>query len=267
MPLYEEAHKDRIRLIGQLRLSFVYITKNTMTTDQKQNNQGKVLIIDDDQGLLRLVQMTLKAHSFEVLTATRGDQGLESFRIHQPDIVVLDVMMPGMDGMTVCKKLREHSQVPILFLTAQKEVESRIEGLMLGADDYLVKPFHIQELVARIEALLRRTRLTSKPNPQILRFGGGALVINQDSRQVYVNGASVHLSPTEYNLLLFIAQRAGKPLSITTLYNAVWSYESDADPKTVRWYIWRLRQKIEPDPNSPQYIITESGSGYRFSTI
>lgn len=236
------------------------------TTLQEKSGQGKILVIDDDRGLVRLVQMALQARGFEVVTATSGLDGLERFRTELPDLVILDVMMPEMDGRAVCQSLREHSRVPILFLTAQGQIEARIEGLALGADDYMLKPFHVQELLARVEALLRRARMPAEARPQVLRFNGGALVINQETHQVYVNGESLHLSPTEYDLLLFLAQRAGKNLSVETLYNAVWSYESDADPKTVRWYIWRLRQKIEPDPNTPQFLITEPGIGYRFST-
>ena len=233
----------------------------------KNIGQGTILIIDDDKGLLRLVEMALEAHGFEVKTALNGETGLELFQTDPPDLVVLDVMMPGMDGRMVCKRLRERSTIPILFLTARDQVQARVEGLTLGADDYLIKPFNVQELVARIEALLRRTRLPAKTPPQILRFGGGALVINHDSRQVFVDGEQIHLTPTEYDLLHFLAERAGRVLSVDMIYNNVWSYESDADPKTVRWYIWRLRQKIEPDPNNPRFIITEPSLGYRFSTV
>jgi len=229
--------------------------------------QGTILAIDDDKGLLRLVEMALKAHGFEVVTATDGEAGLENFQLNPPDLVVLDVMMPGMDGRMVCKRIRERSNVPILFLTARGQVQARVEGLMIGADDYLIKPFNVQELLARIDALLRRTRLPVESPPQILRFGGGSLVINHQTRQVFVNGKATHLTPTEYDLLLFLTRRAGRILSVDTIYNGVWSYESDADPKTVRWYIWRLRQKVEPDPNDPQFIITEPGIGYKFSSI
>ncbi len=175
--------------------------------------------------------------------------------------------MPGMSGIEVCQEIREQSTVPILFLTARGHVQDLVEGLNAGADDYLVKPFNVQELQARIEALLRRARMPHDPQEvRVLRFGNGELVINRDAHQVFVRGRPVHLTPTEYRLLLYMAERAGRILSVDTLYNAVWSYESDADPKIVRWYIWRLRQKVEPNPDEPRYITTEPGIGYRFST-
>jgi two-component system KDP operon response regulator KdpE len=233
----------------------------------ENKGQGTILVIDDDKGLLRLVEMALNSRGFNVRTANGGEPGLESFQTDPPDLVVLDVMMPGMDGRTVCKQIRKQSNVPILFLTARGQIQARIEGLMIGADDYLIKPFDVKELIARIEALLRRTRLPVDEPPQIMRFGSGSLVINHQTRQVFVNSNTIHLTPTEYELLRFLTQRAGHILSVNAIYNAVWSYESDADPKTVRWYIWRLRQKVEPDPNNPQFILTEPGIGYRFSSI
>lgn len=231
------------------------------------HNQGTILLIDDDKGLLRLVELSLRSHGFDVITAVNGELGLENFRMHSPDLVVLDVMMPGMDGRAVCQKLRERSTVPILFLTAQGGIEQRIHGLTLGADDYLIKPFNVHELVARIEALLRRSRLTDPHKSEVLRFADGYLVINQETRQVFISGETLHLTPTELDLLLYLAQRPGRPLSVQMIYNSVWSYESDADPKTVRWYIWRLRKKIEPNNKKPRFIITEPGLGYRFSPV
>ena len=236
-------------------------------TPEKPQNQGTILLIDDDQGLLRLIELSLKSRGFDVMKAHNGQLGLENFRMHSPDLVVLDVMMPGMDGHAVCQKLRERSTVPILFLTAQGDVEQRINGLTLGADDYLVKPFNVQELVARIEALLRRSRLTDPQKADVLRFADGYLVINQETRQVFIDGEPLHLTPTELDLLLYLAQRPGRPLSVQMIYNSVWSYESDADPKTVRWYIWRLRKKIEPNSKKPRFIITEPSLGYRFSPV
>ncbi|MBN1486127.1 MAG: response regulator transcription factor [Anaerolineae bacterium] len=232
-----------------------------------EENKGKILVIDDDKGLLRLVGMTLKAHGFQVQTADSGQKGLELFQQEPVDLVILDVMMPGLDGRTVCQRIRERSTIPILFLTARGQVQDRVEGLMMGADDYVVKPFNIQELMARIESLLRRTRMITKEPPKVLRFGGGKLVINRETFQVFANGEEVHLTPTEYQLLLYLAERAGRVYSVKAIYNAVWSYDSEADPKTVRWYIWRLRQKVEADASNPAFILTEPGVGYRFTTL
>lgn len=242
-------------------------SKRHKATAEELYNQGTVLLIDDDKGLLRLIELALKSRGFDVVTAYNGQLGLENFHMHAPDLVVLDVMMPGMNGLDVCQKLRERSTVPVLFLTAQGEVEQRINGLTLGADDYLVKPFNVNELVARIEALLRRSRLTSPQKADVLRFADGYLVINQKTQQVFIDGDPLHLTPTEFDLLLYLAHRPGRTLAVQTLYNAVWSYESDADPKTVRWYIWRLRKKIEPNSKKPRFIITEPGLGYRFTPV
>ncbi len=228
--------------------------------------QGKILIIDDDQGLLRLNELALRGHGFEVYTASDGKSGLEMFYRINPDLVILDVMMPDLDGLTLCRKIREHSQVPLLFLSARGHVQARVEGLRLGADDYIVKPFDVQELVARIEALLRRTRHTPAYSSQVLRFDNGRLVLNRETRQVFLDGERLHLTPTESKLLFYLAERAGRILSVETLYNAVWSYHSDADLNVVRWYIWRLRRKLKEGERG-HFIITEPGIGYRFTTL
>ncbi len=234
------------------------------------SEKGKItiLVIDDDEGLLNLVSTALKARNFNIETANSGAKGLEAFHRNTIDLVILDVMMPGMNGFEVCQQLRKHSKVPILFLTARAEVDDRVEGLMMGGDDYVVKPFSHQELLARVEALLRRAQMSSaKSTPKTYRFGGGNLVINSESLQIYVRGEQIHLTPTETQLLIFLAKHSGQVLSIETIYNGVWPYDSEADPKTVRWYIWRLRQNIEPDPSNPQFILTEIGIGYRFTAI
>ncbi len=227
--------------------------------------QGKILIIDDDRGLLRLNELALRAHGFDVYTAQDGQTGLEIFHRVDPDLVILDVMMPNLDGLTLCRKIRERSQVPLLFLSARGQVQDRIEGLKLGADDYIVKPFDVKELIARIEALLRRTQHSQTHPSQMLRFDNGRLVLNRETRQVFLNGEQLHLTPTESKLLFYLAERAGRVLSVETLYNAVWSYHSDADLNVVRWYIWRLRKKLKEEEKG-HFIITEPGIGYRFTT-
>jgi DNA-binding response OmpR family regulator len=233
------------------------------------SEKGKttILVIDDDEGLLNLVRTALNARNFRIETANSGEKGLELFYKNTVDLVILDVMMPGMNGFEVCQRLRKHSKVPILFLTARAEVQDRVEGLMMGGDDYVVKPFSHQELLARVEALLRRAQISAKSAPKTYRFGGGSLVINSETLQVFVDGEQIHLTPTETQLLIFLAKHSGQVLSLETIYNGVWPYDSEADPKTVRWYIWRLRQNIEPDPSSPQFILTETGIGYRFTVI
>lgn len=224
----------------------------------------KILAIDDDTDILVLIRRALRAEDFSLFTATSGEEGLDLFHQIAPDLVILDVMMPGMDGWEVCSQLRRTSCVPIIFLTALGSMQNVVHGLVDGADDYLVKPFRVGELRARVVALLRRVRMAHE-QPDVLRFGGGDLVINRAEQKVFVGGEEVSLSPIEYNLLLFMAERAGRILPNELLFDTIWGSTADTNPKGLKWYIWRLRQKIEPDPQNPQFILTERGKGYRFS--
>ncbi|MCS7178865.1 MAG: response regulator transcription factor [Anaerolineae bacterium] len=224
----------------------------------------KILVIDDDENT-RLLIRRLLSQDYLVYTAANGPEGLTLFPQIAPDLVILDIMMPGMDGREVCRRLRRTSTVPILFLTALDTEKDIVDGLIAGGDDYLVKPFGPEELRARVFALLRRARMPA-PQPEILRFGNGDLIINRAEQKVFAYGKEVPLSPIEYNLLLFMAQRAGEILSPRTLYRAIWgSTESDTSLQVVKWYIWHLRKKIEADPRKARFIITEWGKGYRFS--
>jgi two-component system KDP operon response regulator KdpE len=179
-------------------------------------------------------------------------------------LVVLDVVMPGLDGWEVCKRIRELSTVPIIFITAKDSKEDLVKGLKLGADDYLVKPFEPVELQARVEALLRRIYMSPPEGRHILRFAGGELVIEPEVRKVMVRGQVVDLTSTEYRLLLFMAERAGRVLSVDSLSDALWPDDPEVSVENVRWHVWRLRQKLEKDPDNPQYILTERGLGYGF---
>ena len=224
----------------------------------------KILIIDDDVNLLNIVHMSLQRRGFSVFTATSGEEGLALFRQTAPELVILDVMMPGMDGWEVCRRLRQTSSVPIIFLTALDSVEHKVYGLVNGADDYLVKPFEVAELAARAMAQLRRARMTHE-RPEILRFGAGDLIINRTEQTVFAYGQEVPLSPIEYNLLLFMAERAGRILPVRLLFEYIWGSCAGTGLQSVKWYIWRLRQKIEATPQKPRFILTERGKGYRFS--
>lgn len=223
-----------------------------------------ILVVDDDEKLLQLVSMALRPQGFAVFTAETGTEGLKAFHQIAPDLVILDIMMPDMDGWEVCHQLRETSSVPIIFLTALDSVDDTVEGLQRGADDYLAKPFRLSELEARVHAVLRRARM-SHQKPDTLRFGNGELVINRTEKRVFARDQEVSLSPTEYNLLLFLAERAGRIMPTEMIFDAVWGSTPDADMDGVKWYIWRLRQKIEEDPSDPRFILTERGKGYRFS--
>jgi two-component system KDP operon response regulator KdpE len=228
----------------------------------------RILAIDDDQLLLQLIQRSLESGGYEVSIACDGQSGLQQFHEFQPHLVILDVMMPHMDGWETCRRVREVSTVPIIMLTALGSHQDIVKGLNMGADDYLVKPFHPEELQARVEAVLRRLRMpppASDSSP--LRFGGGALIIDPANRQVMANSEAIDLTPTEYDLLLFMAKRAGRILSTDIIFDNVWPYDADASPDSVKWYIWRLRNKIESEPRKPRYILTERGIGYRFATL
>ncbi len=228
----------------------------------------RILAIDDDYLVLQVIQHSLETVGYQVATAFNGQSGLQQFHESTPHLVLLDVVMPELDGWETCRRIREISTVPIIMLTALESHQDIIKGLKMGADDYLIKPFHPEELQARVEAVLRRMRMpssTSDTSP--LRFGGSNLIIDPINRQVMVHNQAVELTPTEYDLLLFMAKRAGRILPTDIIFDNVWSYDTDASPDSVKWYIWRLRNKIEDDPRDPSYILTERGIGYRFAIL
>jgi two-component system KDP operon response regulator KdpE len=225
----------------------------------------KILAIDDDAKLLSLVEKVLRPYNFSIYTAMSGEKGLEMFHQVTPDLVILDVMIPDMDGWEVCERIRQVSSVPIIFLTALDSVEDTVQGLQQGADDYLAKPFKVNELQARVLAMLRRARMPHK-QPDVLRFRNNQLVINQAEKKVFAQDQEVSLSPIEYNLLLYMAKRAGRILPTQLIFDAIWGTAPDTGPDNVKWYIWQLRQKIEEDPSNPHFILTERGKGYRFSS-
>ena len=225
-----------------------------------------ILVIEDDPLQMRIICDTLKASKFTTVGAQDGAEGLRLLYQHQPDLVILDVMMPHLDGWEVCQRIRDLSTVPIIFITARGSDEDRVKGLKLGADDYLVKPFVPAELQARVEAVLRRVRMPPPTKHQVLRFGNGELIIEPEVRKVMVQGQPVELTHAEYRLLLFMAERAGRVLSAMVLSDELWPNDPDVSVENVRWHIWRLRRKIEKDPENAQYILTERGLGYRFTT-
>lgn len=224
----------------------------------------KILVVDDDPILLQLIGTSLKQDNYEVIIASNGEEGLRLLSELKPHLIILDIMMPTMDGWEICSRVRKISTVPIVMLTALGSEEDIVRGLRAGADDYLVKPFRRDELLARVSAVLRRTSMPPPSAKAPLRFGNGELIIDPTDRQVTLNGAEIELTPTEFDLLLFMAHRAGRILSTEFIFENVWSYDSDANLESVKWYMWRLRKKIEKKPSSPKYIITERGVGYRF---
>jgi two-component system KDP operon response regulator KdpE len=220
-----------------------------------------VLVVDDDETLLSLLAEHLARANYRVVTAVSGVAGLQAFYEHHPDLVILDVMIPGMDGWTVCERIREISDSPILMLTAKREERERLRGFRLGVDDYVVKPFSFPELVARVGAILARTRRPT-PEPQPAPIVRGHLAIDLTARRVTLAGRPVHLTPTEFRLLAALAEEPSRPLSPETLLARVWGDSYADDVENVKRYIYYLRQKIEADPEHPELILNERGFGY-----
>jgi two-component system KDP operon response regulator KdpE len=224
----------------------------------------KILVIDDDPLLLRLIEASLVQEHYQVYSAFNGQEGLRLLSEIKPHLVILDVMMPNLNGWEICDRIRKISTIPIIMLTARGSQADIVRGLRGGADDYLVKPFHPAELSARVSAVLRRSNMPPPSDNAPLRFGNGELIIDPVDRMVTLNGVQVDLTPTEFDLLLFMANRAGRILSADSIFENVWSYDAEANVESVKWYVWRLRKKIEINPSKPKYIITERGVGYRF---
>ncbi|GLV59700.1 DNA-binding response regulator [Dictyobacter sp. S3.2.2.5] len=226
-----------------------------------------VLVADDDPQLLRLVMRSLELEGFHVLNAHDGEEALAMIEANPPDLVLLDVMMPHMDGFTACQKIREFSQVPIIIITARGRDSDKVRGLNLGADDYLTKPFSIEELVARVRAVLRRSQFVAQEQMLATRskLTIGAIEIDFEQRLVMVHGAEVVLTPTEYRILAYLMQNAGRILTQDLLLEHIWGPEYMGESHMLQVSINRLRRKIEPDPSHPTYIHTKIGVGYQFA--
>lgn len=224
-----------------------------------------VLVVDDESRMVEFITMNLELEGFRVVRAANGSEALEKASREHPDLVLLDIMMPEMDGFETLAGLRETSSVPVIFLTAKSEEADRIRGLDLGADDYITKPFSPRELVSRIRAVLRRTEPAALASSEIVV--DDELRINFDQRKVIVRGREVRLRPTEYRLLYQLVTNAGKLLTHEVLLSRVWGAEYRDEDQYVRLYITYLRQKIEKDPRKPRYILSERGLGYRFREI
>jgi len=226
----------------------------------------KVLVIDDDAAFLRLVEQIFTQEGYVVLKAGNGQEGLRLLFAHKPDIVLLDVVMPGMDGWETCQRIREISDIPIIILTGKKKAEEDIvRGLDYGADDYLLKPVGDRELVARVRAVLRRAELPPPPEARReITYGDDFLTVDVAERKVMVNGKQVKLTPREFRLFALLVENAGRILTHKQVLEKVWGWEYTDDLDYVRIYISHLRQKIEPAPALPRYIMTEPGVGYYF---
>jgi len=232
-----------------------------MPNDATENQV--ILVVDDEERIARFIRLNLEHDGFTVVEAYRGDQALNALRRDMPDLILLDIMMPDIDGFEVLRMIREISSVPIIMLTAKGEEDDRVRGLELGADDYVTKPFSPRELVSRVKAVLRRTEGAAVPSKDLIQVDS-RLKIDFGRREVWLEDELVKLRPTEYRLLYHLVQNAGWVLTYDQLLTKVWGYEYRDEPHYVRLYINYLRQKLEADIANPKYILTERGVGYRF---
>lgn len=233
--------------------------------------EEKILVVDDEVSLQETLSYSLKKEGYEVEVAGDGNTGLELARTYKPDLIILDVMLPGIDGFEVCRILRQETNTPVLMLTARDDEIDRVVGLEVGADDYLPKPFSMRELIARVKALLRRVRLIREEVetgaqeaglPKAMTFGN--LIIDTNRREVSLDGKVIPLKPKEYELLAFMGLHKGRVLTREFILEQVWGWGFVGDSRTVDVHIRWLREKIEAVPDKPQRIITVRGAGYRF---
>jgi len=223
---------------------------------------GKVLVVDDEPQIRRVLRVILAGQNYEVLEARSGESALDRFREFLPDLVLLDLNMPGMSGLETCRAIRETSEVPIIVLTVRQEEEEKVDALDAGADDYVTKPFGKKELLARIRAALRRSPLSTAAGPRT--FVSGDLEIDFEARKIRSGNKPVRLTPKEFDLLRYLVSHAGKPVPHRELLQAVWGPDYGDQTDYLRVFITHLRKKIEPNPAKPRYILTEPWIGYRF---
>jgi len=229
-----------------------------VTTTPDPAPRGKVLVVDDDASLAEMLTLVLRTEGFESRVCPTGDRALAELRDYRPDVVLLDVMLPGKDGIDVCREIRAESGVPIVMLTAKSDTVDVIVGLESGADDYVVKPFKPKELIARIRARVRRFE---EPAPEMITVGD--LVIDVAGHQVTRDGSPIALTPLEFDLLLCLARKPWQVFSREVLLEQVWGYRHAADTRLVNVHVQRLRSKVEHDPESPEIVVTVRGVGYK----
>jgi DNA-binding response OmpR family regulator len=236
-----------------------------MRRNGMEKAQVRVLVVDDEPRYVQVAKVNLELRGYQVLAAKDGQTALSLVVSSEPDLVLLDVRMPGMDGYQVCRRIREFSTVPIIMLTALAEDADKVKGLGAGADDYVTKPFSIPELLARVQAVLRRVESFGRSSSQPTGiFEAGSLQVDLQQQRVFVGGQEVKLTPTEYRLLCELVRYPGRVLTLDHLLASVWGAGYEDDERLVRKVIYRLRQKIEATPGTPQYILTRSGIGYLF---
>jgi DNA-binding response OmpR family regulator len=236
-----------------------------MTDARPFGQKGQILVVDDEPNIARLIRMYLDREGFETVVATSGADALACVENHKPSLVILDIMLPDIDGLEVCREIRRHDNVPIIMLTAREGDEDKIVGLELGADDYVTKPFVPRELVARVKAILRRSAKqpdAANRRGEVLDFGD--LRIEPDRREVWLDGTQVALRAKEYDLLTELARRPGIVFTREQLLQSVWGYDFLGDSGTIDVHVRRLRAKLDDDSSNPRFIETVWGVGYRF---
>ena len=227
-------------------------------------NQARILVVDDEPQLTRVLRTGLKSRGYDVRAAADGLAGFEAFNDWRPDLVITDLAMPNVDGLELCRRLRAISQVPIIVLSAKGEEKTKVEALDLGADDFVTKPFGIDELLARVRASLRRAKAPAANEATQTTLDSGDFHVDLETREITVRGKSIHLTPKEFDLLVYFIKHSGKVLTHRTLLAALWGGNYVEQNEYLRVFVGNLRKKIEPDAASPRYILTEPWIGYRF---
>ncbi|HVF30589.1 MAG TPA: response regulator transcription factor [Pyrinomonadaceae bacterium] len=222
----------------------------------------RILVVDDEHQITRVLRQSLTAHRYDVRTAADGVSGLDTFRDWHPDLVITDLQMPGMDGIEFCKAVRKESQLPIIVLSVKGEERTKVAALDAGADDYVTKPFGIDELLARVRAALRRSPAGEEDSPAM---SDGDFAIDTATREIKVRGEAVHLTPKEFDLLVFMFRNRGKVMTHRSILGAIWGGNFTEQTEYLRVFVGQLRKKIEKNPSTPQYIQTEPWVGYRFN--
>ena len=234
-----------------------------MTTAMaNQDGKRNILVVDDEPQITRVLKTTLSSQGYCIRTATDGEQALQQMKGWSPDLVITDLRMPNMDGRELCRAIRAESRVPIIVLSVKGEEAIKVESLDAGADDYITKPFNVNELLARVRAALRRAAVPVEPEAAVIEIGD--FYIDISARKVEVKDKEVHLTPKEFDLLIYLAKHPGKVVTHHALLTAVWGSNSAQQPEYLRVFVGHLRKKLEPDEGAPRYILTEPWVGYRF---
>lgn len=225
-------------------------------------SKANILVVDDEPQITRVLKTTLSSQGYSTRAAADGKQALQAMKDWTPDLVITDLRMPNMDGLALCRHIREQSQVPIIVLSVKGEEKTKVEALDAGADDYVTKPFNINELLARVRAGLRRVTAARQPEAQLIEIGD--FQIDLERHTVLVKNRDVHLTPKEFDLMVHLARNPGKVITHRALLSAVWGANSVEQPEYLRVFVGHLRKKLEGDDNAPRYIVTEPWLGYRF---